>query len=64
MKKTEYFMYQIAHNQWQQGLNKVKELRDNFIDNSSIEKIVDEDLDVTFIAAGNQINFVIKLTYY
>ena len=57
-------MHQVAYNQWQQGLNKVKELRDNFISNSSIEKIIDEDLDVTFIAAGNQINLVIKLTYY
>lgn len=57
-------MNQVAYNQWQQGLNKVKELRDNFISSSTIEKIVDEDLDVTFIAPGNQINLVIKLTYY
>ncbi|MEO9501594.1 hypothetical protein [Nonlabens ulvanivorans] len=63
MKKTEYFIYQVTHNQWQQGLTKVKELRDTFISNHSIEKIVDEDIKITPVA-GNQTNFVIKLTYY
>ena len=63
MKKTEYFIYQIGYNQWQQALNKVKELRDNFISNNSIEKIIDENIIITPVA-GNQVNYLIKLTYY
>ncbi len=57
-------MHQVVYNQWQQGLTKVKEQRDAFISNNTIAKIVDEDLKVTFMTAGNQINMVIKLTYY
>lgn len=63
MKKTEYFMYQLAYNQWQQALDKVKELRDDFISKNSIEKIIDENIIITPVA-GNQVNYVIKLTYY
>jgi hypothetical protein len=63
MKKTEYFMHQLAYNQWQQALDKVKELRDDFISKNSIEKIIDENIIITPVA-GNQVNYVIKLTYY
>lgn len=63
MKKTEYFIYQNAYNQWQQALTQVKKMRDEFIDSNSIEKIIDEDIKITMVA-GNQVNYVIKLTYY
>lgn len=56
-------MHQVAYNQGLQALDKVKELRDNFISNNSIEKIIDENIIITPVA-GNQVNYVIKLTYY
>lgn len=64
MKKTEYFMHQVAYNQLSAGLTKVKQMRDTFISDNSIEKIVDESIKTTFMAAGNQMVFVITLTYY
>jgi hypothetical protein len=63
MKKTEYFMHQLSYNQWQQALNQVKKMRDEFISSNTIEKIIDEDIKITMVA-GNQVNYVIKLTYY
>jgi hypothetical protein len=64
MKKTEYFIHQVSYNQYKQGLDKVKEIRDNFISSTSIEKIVEEDIIITPVHNGNQTNFIIKLTYY
>ncbi len=63
MKKTEYFMRQLGYNQWQQALNDLKELRDDFISKNSIKKIIDENIIITPVP-GNQVNYVIKLTYY
>lgn len=56
-------MCQVTHNQWQQALNKVKELRDDFISKNPIKKIIDENIIITPVT-GNQVNYVIKLTYY
>lgn len=63
MKKTEYFMHQNTYNLWQQSLTQVKKMRDDFIDSNAIEKIIDEDIKITMVA-GNQVNYIIKLTYY
>lgn len=64
MKKTEYFMHQVAYNQLAIGLEKVKQMRDTFISKNSIEKIVDERVKTTFMPPGNQMIFIITLTYY
>lgn len=56
-------MHQLAYNQWQQALTQVKKMRDEFISSNTIEKIIDEDIKITMVA-GNQVNYVIKLTYY
>ena len=63
MKKTEYFIHQNAYNLWQQSMTQVKNMRNEFIKSNSIEKIIDEDLIITSVA-GNQVIYVIKLTYY
>lgn len=63
MKKTEYFMHQNPYNQWELALKQVKKMRDDFINSNTIEKIIDEDIKITAVP-GNQINYVIKLTYY
>ena len=64
MKKTEYFMHQVAYNELRTGLARVKKMRDTFISNNSIEKIVDESIKTTYMAAGNQMIFIITLTYF
>ena len=56
-------MYQNVYNQWQQALTQVKKMRDEFINSNAIEKIIDEDIKITMLG-GNQVNYVIKLTYY
>ncbi|CAN0578547.1 unnamed protein product [Ectocarpus sp. 12 AP-2014] len=63
MRKTEYFMHQTSYNHGQQALTNVKTLRDNFISSNSIEKIIDESITITAVA-GNQVVYMIKLTYY
>lgn len=57
-------MHQVPFGQWKVGLERVVELRDNFIASASIEKIVEEDIITTSVHNGNQTNFVIRLTYY
>jgi hypothetical protein len=64
MKKTEYFMVQTLYNQLPNGLVRVKKLRDDFISNSSIEKVADESIETTFLPATNEMIFIITLTYY
>nr|WP_299207459.1 hypothetical protein [uncultured Brumimicrobium sp.] len=63
MKKTEYFISQVGWNQFQSGLDQVKQKRDEFLSTTKIEKIIDEDIKVNGVG-NNQTIFVIKLTYY
>lgn len=57
-------MHQVAYNELRTGLARVKKMRDTFISNNSIEKIVDESIKTTYMAAGNQMIFIITLTYF
>ncbi|APU10425.1 hypothetical protein A5M85_09055 [Cellulophaga lytica] len=63
MKKTEYFISQVAWNQTEVGLTQVTKKRDDFIRLNEIAKIDDEDIKL-HKNGNNQTVFVIKLTYY
>ena len=66
MKKTEYFLVQVAWNQPQTGIEQVIKKRDAFIEKNkaSIGKIDEEDIKIEYMQGANQTLFVIKLTYF
>ena len=65
MKTTKYFMTKTGHNQPEIGFDSVIKQKNDFLKQNSdnIGKIDDEDIKITSIP-GNQILFIIQLTYY